>query len=203
MKFSIFNCKIRVSFLFVALITGSIILDSSASLFWGILAALVHELGHIFAMVFEGDRPSEIKFNLFDIAIVDNKREKRSYCKDIFILSAGPIVNIVFFAIFYGLFLWIKWDDLYGFAIQNLLLGGFNTLPIESLDGGQILYILFLKKLNHKKAQLLVQVISFLILLPLAILGFLILLQSRYNFSLLMVSLYLMAIILIKRGNFI
>jgi stage IV sporulation protein FB len=47
-----------------------------------------------------------------------------------------------------------------------------------------------------------VEVVSFFVILPIAILGFFILLRSRYNFSLLIVSGYLMLMLLLKKGRY-
>lgn len=84
---------------------------------------------------------------------------------------------------------------------ENLILGFFNILPIESLDGGQILYIFLSNKMQNDKAIVFLEVISFIILLPLAVIGFYMLLKSKYNFSLLLISCYLISVIIIKKGH--
>lgn len=56
----------------------------------------------------------------------------------------------------------------------------------------------FLKK--HQKQ--LIAVVSFFALLPVAIIGFMMLLQSKHNFTLFFISIYLMVLLVLKRGRF-
>ena len=81
-------------------------------------------------------------------------------------------------------------------------LAAFHLLPIAPLDGGQALFALLSRRLPTERAGTVVWAFSLLILLPLAVLGFWVLLQSRYNFSLLAVSVYLMFLLVFKRGRF-
>ena len=75
-------------------------------------------------------------------------------------------------------------------------------MPIESLDGGNALYLLLLRHMRHEYVIKAIEVLSFIVLLPLAAAGFFILLQSKYNFTLLFTSCYLMGIILLKNTKF-
>lgn len=201
MTFKVFGIKIKISFLFVALITTFIVIDSSKYMLLGLSSALIHEMGHIMAMILVGSKPSKVEFNLFDIDIKDNNRNNRDYRNNIFILLGGSITNFLI-----ALFLWIlyyvfKDQSIFMLISENLILGFFNILPIESLDGGQILYIFLSNKLqDNNKVIVLLEGISFIILFPLAAAGFYILLKSKYNFSLLLISCYLMSVILIKKG---
>ena len=153
-------------------------------------------------MILVGHKPSKIAFNLFDIDIKDDKRNRRNYREDIFILLGGPIANFIMGVILWLLYVRCKNQNVMILLTENLFLGIFNVLPIESLDGGQILYICLSSKLPQNKTIMALELISFAILLPLAILGFYILLISRYNYSLLFISCYLIGIILIKKGHY-
>lgn len=197
----VLGCRLKISFCFIALVAAMLIIDHSGAMIWGMIAAILHELGHIFAMALQGGRPNEIRFGLFDIAIIDAQRKRNDYLHDAFVLLAGPFVNFLAGIIFYALFVVSKVEFMLIPAWQNLFLGLMNILPIESLDGGQILFALLCRK-KVKNPELIVQVLSFIALLPLASLGFYILLCSKYNFSLLMVSCYLMAVTLLKRNRF-
>ena len=84
------------------------------------------------------------------------------------------------------------------FLDTNFTLGLFNILPIDSLDGGQALFILLSMKFSPFTSMKILDIISFMILIPVAVMGFLVLLQSKYNFTLLLTALYLIAIILLK-----
>lgn len=202
MSFNLFGCNLKVSFWFLAFITGVIMIDGSNELLLGVLAAIFHELGHIFAMILNKDRPSEIKFGLFDIAIIDSNRNNRNFSGDLFILFFGPATNYILALVFYIMFKITYIDIFILFSTQNFLLGVLNSLPIESLDGGQILYIFLTRFVYEERAQIVLELISFLFLLPLACAGFYILLQSKYNFSLLLVSLYLIVLLFTKKNDF-
>lgn len=201
MTFRVFGIKVKVSFLFVALVTTFMVIDSSKYMLLGLSSALIHEMGHIIAMILVGSKPAKIEFNLFDIDIKDNNRNNRNYKNDVFTLLGGSIANFLT-----ALFLWIlyyifKDQSILMLISENLILGFFNILPIESLDGGQILYIFLSNKMQNDKAIVFLEVISFIILLPLAVIGFYMLLKSKYNFSLLLISCYLISAILIKKGH--
>ena len=88
------------------------------------------------------------------------------------------------------------------FAIANLMIGAMNLLPIDPLDGGQALHALLCLRLREETVARVGTAVSVLALLPLAIAGFLLLLRSRYNFSLLLVGCYLMLLLLLKRRRF-
>ena len=82
----------------------------------------------------------------------------------------------------------------------NLFLGFFNLLPISSLDGGQLCYLLLCRVCSPDRARSVHLALSFLLLTPLAALGIFYLLGSR-NISLLVTACYL-AILLVKRQEF-
>jgi len=202
MSFMIAKCRVEINFLFVAVIAFLLLIDRSAVAGLGIVATVVHECGHIICMYLFSVPPAKVKFNPFGIDIVENTGNKRSYRTDALIALAGPGANAFIFAVFLLLYLLIPNSYLYTFCVANGALAVFNLLPIEPLDGGQTLYCLLCSKHSSAASAKIVEIISFLILLPLAVLGFYILLQSRYNFSLLLVSGYLMLLLLMKRGRY-
>ena len=73
---------------------------------------------------------------------------------------------------------------------------------MEALDGGQALYALLCNKFSQKTSETIVAVVSFFALLPIAIIGFMMLLQSKHNFTLFFISIYLMVLLVLKRGRF-
>ncbi len=201
MIFKLFGIKIRISFLFIALISTFVLIESSKMMVYGLSAALIHELGHILVMIFVGSKPSEIAFGVFDVNIKDYDRNKRNYVQDIFILIGGPLANLFGVGILYLLHYVMGSQNTVLSISENLFLCVFNLLPIESLDGGQILYIFLSSKFDEHKSVVILKFVSFVILFPLAIIGFYILLKSKNNFSLLLISCYLIAVVLIKKGH--
>ena len=191
-KFDFYGCKITLSFSFLVLITALLLADDIGATLYGVLAAEIHELGHIFAMTLKQSKPQRINLRAFSIDIVDANRVRKDYNSDVFILLAGPTLNVLFGVILYLLHGLLEVVWLRAFANANLFLAIFNLLPIEQLDGGQIVYNLLLRKLSAKNAERVSFFVSFIVLFPLAILGFYILLLSKYNFSLLFFSVFLM-----------
>lgn len=170
-----------------------VILGDCISLSISILASLIHELGHIVMMIII-DRSSigKIKIGFFNIDIVDKYRGTLSIQKNILVLISGSLINFLISIFFGGLYLIFKHNFLIIFSYINICIGVLNLLPISVLDGGQILLLILNKKLNIKNSILISQIVSILFLVPISILGFIVLLDSKYNFSLLILSCYLM-----------
>lgn len=200
---SVCGCKVRFSYIFMALATIMMMLDSDGMIFHGMFATTIHEFGHICAMTLKGHRPREIECRAFDIKIVDAKRSKNSYGNDIFILLMGAGFNFLYSIVLFFMY------KMFGLAVflhpiyENIFLGVFNLLPIESLDGGQILYCILCRRFDVKAAIDITCIVSFVILFPIAVIGFYMLMLSKYNFSLLLISCYLIVTIVLKKCNFI
>ncbi|HEX3038429.1 MAG TPA: peptidase M50 [Oscillospiraceae bacterium] len=202
MSFTIAKCQVEINFLFVAVIAFLLLIDRSALAGLGIVATVVHECGHILCMYYFSVPPVKVKFNPFGIDIIENSGRKRSYGHDALIALAGPGANALVFAVFLLFNSLLPNTYFYSFCIANGAFAAFNLLPIEPLDGGQTLYCVLCSKYSPATSAKTVEIISFFILLPLAVLGFLLLFQSRYNFSLLFVSGYLMLLLIMKRGRY-
>lgn len=200
MKIRFLSIPLQISFPFVAFSTCFILMDSSGTAFWGILAAAVHEAGHLLVLFCENTPPKEICIRLFEFVVVD-ACQTRSYGKEIVLSLAGPIANFLTASVFYMLSGFLSAPLFLTIASVNLLLGLFNLLPVESLDGGKILYSLLALGFGAERAEKAVLLISFFVLLPMAVLGFFILLRSQYNYTLLLLSCYLMAALIFSRKN--
>lgn len=187
-----------LSYPLVAVMTAVIILDRSMSVIMCFAAAIMHESGHIIALWHYGSMPERVRLTLFDIAIIDQKKYTRSYGQELIVVLAGVTVNFVMSLIFYLLYRMTAVNWLFLLCSANLGLGIFNSLPVDSLDGGQALLIILCRFFPYEKAAVIVDIISFIILIPAACIGFMVLLRSRYNFTLLITALYLIALILLK-----
>ncbi|MBR1731857.1 MAG: hypothetical protein IJ725_05440, partial [Ruminococcus sp.] len=130
-----------------------------------------------------------------DIKICDNSRHRLDYKGDLFITAAGPAVNILLFLIFYYINSQL--------ALVNLFIGAFNLLPAASLDGGQLLYLFLTRRLTGRISAFIIYIITIIVSIPLFIIGILVLFQSRYNFSLLLISLFLILSLFIKDDKYL
>ena len=199
MTFQLGKISFELSFPLVALMTAVIIFDTSMSVIICFAGVIAHETGHLLALRYFGSYPQKIKLTLFDIAIIDRKKTTLSDKAEIIITLAGVTVNFILAGISY---FFIQNPYMEIFFNTNLTLGLFNSLPIDSLDGGQALFILLSRKFSPFTSMKILDIISFIILIPVAVMGFLVLLQSKYNFTLLLTALYLIAIILLKNTKF-
>ena len=201
MSFYFLGCKIKIKFYFVALASIMILLDKSGKIGFGLIFAVIHEIGHLCAMYLKKCPPTEITAGLFDVNIKDSCVNTRTYKDDVVIYFFGPLFNLLLTVIFYILYRIYYDENFLISASENLAIFAFNILPVENLDGGQILFSLLAPRYGIKLAIHIVEIISLIVLFPIAILGFYTLTVSRYNFSLLLFSLYLIAMLFIKKAD--
>ena len=83
-------------------------------------------------------------------------------------------------------------------ALPHLALGVFNLLPIMSLDGGHLLEIMMDKRFSPRTIAVTLRVTTLVFLLPLMTAGLYVLLNSGYNYSLLIISIYLIVLLFLK-----
>ena len=202
MSFTIHGCRVEITFLFLAMLTFSLLADRSGVAGVGLVATLIHECGHLFAMHFFNIFPTEIRLNPFGIDIVRGEQQRQSYFRDTAVAVAGPAANLMAFLFLYLVLSIQRSPYLFYLAAVNLLLAVFHILPVEPLDGGQALYSLLCIKFSAESAERLVGIVSFLVLTPLAAAGFLVLFRSEYNYSLLLVTGYLLFLLILKRGRY-
>lgn len=203
MSFQFLECKIKIKFYFIAVASIMILLDKTGKIGLGLIFAAIHEIGHLSAMYLKRCPPTEIVAGLFDVNIKDSCANTRTYRDDIIIYFFGPLFNLILAFIFYFLYRIYFNENFFISASENLTIFVFNILPVENLDGGQILFSLLAPKYGIRLAIHIVEIISFVVLIPIAVLGFYVLIISRYNFSLLLFSLYLIAALFIKKPDIV
>lgn len=197
MTFRAGNCRVSVGVPFAAVLAALLLLDRSGAAAAGLAAAALHEGAHLLVMRAFRCMPREVRFTPFGIDIVRPCPLDRSYRRDAVISLAGPLANLAA-----GLpALLTGRPGLFYFAAANLILFTMNILPIEPLDGGQALYSLLCCRWSPERAAKTVSALSFFVLTPLAALGFVVLFRSRYNFSLLLVCVYLTVLLVMKKDS--
>lgn len=188
MKFKLFSVRIELPFLVVAVMTSVLLIDKSGKFAMCFLSALIHECGHLFSMHCFRTKPTLIKLRFFDI-VINAQSHKNTTCELLITLS-GPAFNLIFACLFFSfskpLFL------------INIFCGIFNLLPIESFDGGHALELMLSKRLSAQTVNRIIKALTFVFLLPILFVGISVLLYSRYNYSLLLISLYLVAVLFLK-----
>ncbi|WP_416201009.1 MAG: hypothetical protein ACFWUD_00905 [Thermocaproicibacter melissae] len=194
MTFRVGKCRVTVGVPFLAVVALVLALDSSGIAFAGLLSGVLHEAAHILAMKLLGNVPEQMRFTAFGIDIV-RQNEQRSYKRDALVSLAGPAANLAAAVLLFCIPQTRQSIHFYA----NLVLFAFNALPIAPLDGGQVLRAFLCIKTEPEKADRIVTAVSLSLLLPLATAGFFILIQTGWNFTLLLAVCYLAALLMLKR----
>ncbi len=201
MRFKLGGTEAELSFSLLCAAALCAVSGMMKGFLWCVSAILLHEGGHILMMRRLGYFPERIKISLFEITIEDGGRQSRKAYENALIIFFGPFANFICFSLSFLLYLG-GMEKLLPFAAANLSVGLFNSLPVLSLDGGQLLYLGLCRRHAPRFAERAVDAATFCCVFPLAVLGFMLLLRSRYNVSLLFVSLYLAASPLLRREHF-
>lgn len=201
MRFKCGGMTISVGFPFAAAVTLMFLYDKSGTAVISVCAALLHELGHLLCLFWFGETPQSLKLGLTGMEIVRAKGQRLSFSREIAAALAGPLVNLL---LFFVLAVWSGQGSnarMLEAASVNLLLALFNLLPVSALDGGRALYFFLCRFCAMQTAQRIVTALSILCLLPCAFSGFYLLLRSGYNFSLLLVTVYLCFLLAVRPGQ--
>ena len=143
---------------FLLLVIVSNILTSGS--FWpmiNISAALIHESGHLLAMMFLGMPITKLRFCGWGLRIKQNTVV--SYRQELVVAMAGPLINVIVGTVLSLILFWIDSAILRIFALSNFLYALLNVLPIPPLDGDKIfgkilcLYFSYIKHFIYYKVN--------------------------------------------------
>ena len=127
---------------FLLLLGALFWLDEGVGLLpWGLLACIVHELGHIAAALACGGRVERLSLTMVGAELSFSYRTPLSYGRDSLVALAGPGANLLLGGLFF-------WQGRHLPAVLTLGLGVFNLLPILPLDGGRVVYGLLAERLD-------------------------------------------------------
>lgn len=126
------SVKIRAGFPFLAVTAFFLSGDMWLNYLYALIFALLHETGHLLAMVYFGCIPDSIVLGMSGIKIIKKELSLSPFQECITALS-GPFVNLVMMLIFS-----FRVNSLPFILNTGLLL--FNLLPLKNLDGGRFLY---------------------------------------------------------------
>ncbi|MBQ8133698.1 MAG: hypothetical protein IJ192_04755 [Clostridia bacterium] len=203
MRFRFGSLTLEMSFPLVAVMTAAVLYDSTLSVAVCFAAVILHEGGHLLVLWKLHSMPKHIKLTLFDIAIIDKNKSVRGTKRELAVVLAGIVSNLLFGALSALLLHFTGIAFFEGLLNANLTLAVFNSLPVDSLDGGQALFLLLCEKMNMYRAMTILDIISVIVLIPTACLGFLVLLRSGYNFTLLLTAFYLMGVVIMRHSRII
>lgn len=101
MKFRLLNIDFTVSYSLVCLGAICVILNIFLGFLCCVMAVIIHECGHLFAMLICKSPPDKIKISLFEIKITNSSRQLNTTRQNFFIIFFGPLVNFICFILFY------------------------------------------------------------------------------------------------------
>ncbi len=197
MNFKIKGSCVNISFFFFVTVCVALVLDTTDTAVLALCAAGVHEGGHLLCMLLYGERPSSIFVAPFGFSIT--RCGVSSYRREMIIAFAGPLANIIAAFVMFIIVLICHQTRLIKPIAVNLSLAVFNLLPIEPLDCGRAVRYWLMCRMNTVRAEKTVFIIGAVCLVPVAATGFLVLIKSRYNITLLLASIYLSYMLLKRR----
>lgn len=178
--------RYRLSLLFPALVTALLLWQPDGLAVSCLLASLIHEGGHLLAMMAVGVPPQRCTVGAFGLRI-DLDNTLVGYGKNMLISLAGPLANGVAAAL-------LLCADRPNAAMVHLVLAGLNLLPASALDGGELLRCGVCLLGMETLADAVVRFTSALVLLPLATSSLWLCIRNQ-NPTLLIVSVYLTALV--------
>ena len=192
------SLKIKLSFSGAIMLLALFLTHSYLSLA-ALLAAALHELGHIIAARICKIPLGELKLGIFGAALTP-KALLCSYKKEIALCLAGPLVNIISALAFFPL---LNEDNGFGslFISASLFLGILNLLPIYEFDGGRILFCILSSKLSVKTATTVIKTTSLILIFALWSLSIYLLLRLSSSVSLFIFSLSLFSKIFLSQDR--
>ena len=155
----------------------------------------VHELSHIAAARSKGCRLRIIKFMPAGISATIDEGY-RTKLDSVIIYSSGPVANILLAVASFSINLVLMHpsDYLRFFALSNIYLAAFNMIPAFPLDGGRILNEILSDRIGLISAGKHLRRLAFILSAAFIILGIYQLINSRINFCLLIIGIYIMII---------
>ena len=157
MKVSVSPAVVFMGLIF--LISGNI-----RQAFIPLLAAAIHEIGHITFAYLSKIKIERLDINLFG-ALISICPIGCTYKKEAMLAASGPITNIIFAIFAYALLQKSNYDTDRGiilFIISSLFFAFINLLPAESFDGGRILNCCLLSVCTPDTASKIMEWVSLL-----------------------------------------
>lgn len=186
LEWRLWGIRCRVSLLFPALVTALLLWNPDGLAISCLLASLIHEGGHLAAMLMLGVPPQDCVVGAFGVRM-ELRRSLVGYGRNLLIALAGPLANGAAAGSLFIIHSPVA-------ATVHLVLAGLNLLPAGALDGGEILRCgLCLLGLEEWSDSIL-RFVSAMVLLPLATSGIWMFLRVR-NPTLIIVSCYLAALV--------
>lgn len=195
-QFNVKGCRLKIHFSLFALIAFLNLVSGVKNGMWMFAVILMHEGAHLMAMLVTANPPDGIMLSALGMRIILPKGQQLSYGENVIISLAGPVMNFIC-ALSFAV------AGLNEVSYMSLAMGIFHILPVEPLDGGFALHAFLSAYRGEDKAEKILSAVSLMFILPIIVLGFFVLVNTKYNFTLLLTAMYLMVYLVMKRSKFI
>lgn len=138
-----------------------LVIDKSGIAAMSLLAAALHEVGHLLAAHFLKIPIRAMRFDLLG-ARIDVKGRILSYGEEWLLCMSGPLSSLLFSLL--ASFFWSHTRLAVAFSCASLILGLLNLLPIQTFDGGRMLECALLSFASPKKVGAVLRGCTFLFL---------------------------------------
>ncbi len=186
LEWRLWGIRCRLSLLFPALVTALLLWQPDGLAVSCLLASLVHEGGHLLAMLAAGVPPQACVLGAFGMRI-ELGNTLIGYGRNLLISLAGPLANGVAAALLMSV-------GCPTAATVHLVLAVLNLLPAAALDGGEIVRCGLCMLGLGAWVRMALRLSSAVVLLPLAALSFWLFFRGE-NPTLLIVSTYLAVLV--------
>ena len=195
LSFKLLGVRIEISFLLISMLALFSYFDESGIFLAAFFSALLHESGHIIATILLKIPIKELAFKPFGIRMkLKTSMELVPFRKKIIVLLGGSTANLFCFFLF-----WALCGSISDYALIHLITAVFNLLPSGTLDGGRILSEILSHKTNAYRTQIFCDIVSVIFAVLLFVLGFFILVRTRYNISLIITAIYLFIMVIVRQ----
>lgn len=181
--------KISVHPLAFVFFFGLLLSDRSSVALVTVLAAFLHECGHIGAAYFMKIPFGNIQLDFLG-ARIEIKGQSLTYGEEWLLAAAGPLTSLLC-AVLAAPF-WKYWTAASVFSCASFLLGCLNLLPIRTFDGGRMLETVLLYGTSIRVARVVMNICSFVALFLLWAFSVYFLLRANDGLSLLCFSMSLL-----------
>ena len=130
------STELRVSPFCLPALLAALLCGAGTVLPLVLVSALCHELGHLFVLWCLHVPVERLTLSPLGAVITAPDQEKLSYGRELLAVLAGPAVNLILALMF------ARVCGDYLFAGANAILGVYNLLPVDGLDGGRALFLL-------------------------------------------------------------
>jgi stage IV sporulation protein FB len=187
--FNLGKLKVCLDFTFFAVIALFLYFDKSGYGLMGVLSAIIHESGHLFALMIERKPVDTILFYGGGIRLSFGNKLAHSY----FVITSGIIFNLVIFAVCY--FAGTSFDVKL-FGVMNLIIGLFNLLPLGNFDGRKLLEKFAGDTMSYITSQKFLSAVT--VISTLAIFAVFPFFVTSLNFTAVVVAVYLAALLFVR-----